>query len=130
MRTIKLRFADLDFVPGFGATSRFYDGTSYGAHPHDAPHYWHLAFRCGYEGDVFKYCQEHELAHHLVSELFDRPSPILWALAHGEKPAAWLVPAEEALVLCLQKYARTNEHPFVDGIDWKPLRERFLQLAE
>jgi hypothetical protein len=129
VKTIQLRFCELDWIDGFGAKTRFPDGTSYGAHPHDQPHYWHLAYRCGYEGDVFAYCQEHELAHHLVAEAFNSHSPILWALAHGETPPPLFVPAEEALALALQRYARTNENPFIDGVNWQQLRARFLDLA-
>jgi hypothetical protein len=130
VKTIKLKFCELDWIEGFGAKTRFPDGTQYGAHPHDSPHYWNVAYRCGYEGDVFAYCREHELAHHLIAENFNSHSPIIWALAHGDKPPPMIVPAEEALALALQRYARSNEPPFIDGIDWRPLKARFLELAE
>jgi hypothetical protein len=125
---IELRFATLDFTPQ-GAVTAFADGSSYGAIPHDEPHYHAIAHRLGYEGDILKYAQEHELAHHLIAESFGSHSPVLWALAHGEEPPAMLAAAEEALALALQRYARTNEHPMIDRMDWAGLRRRFLELA-
>ena len=125
---IELRFATLEFVD-WGAVTRFHDGTQYGAEPHDEPHYYAVAHRLGYEGDTFAYCREHELAHHLVAEEFGSHSPVLWALAHGEKPCRMIAAAEESLAMALQRYARTKEHPLVDGIDWPKLRARFLDLA-
>lgn len=127
---MKLRFSSIDFTPD-GAVSSFGDGSSYGAHPHPELHSYHvIAARCGYEGDLLRYAQEHELAHAVVAESFGCHSPVLWALAHGEEPSALIAAAEEALVLALQRYARTNEHPMIDRIDWKALKERFLTLAE
>jgi hypothetical protein len=125
---IALRFASLE-ITAEGAVTHFPDGTRWGALPHDEPHYHALAHRLGYEGDTLRYCREHELAHHCVAEHFHSHSPILWALAHGEKPPCLFVPAEEALAMSLQRYARANEHPLVDGVDWVLLRARFLNLA-
>lgn len=125
---IELEFATLEFVD-WGAVTRFHDGAQYGARPHDEPHYHHLAYSMGYEGDTLLYCQHHELAHHLVSEEFGSHSPVLWALAHGEQPCRMIAAAEEALAMALQRYARTNQPPFVDRIDWHRLKARFLELA-
>jgi hypothetical protein len=124
---IRLRFAALDFTLE-GAVTHFPDGTSWGALPHDEPHYHALAHRLGYQGDTLAYCREHELAHHVIAEGFGSHSMVLFALAHGEKPAPMLAAAEESLAMNLQRYVRTNEHPFVDGADWLALRRRFLDL--
>lgn len=80
---IALRHADLKITDA-GCVTQFRDGTSFGAHPHPHDHHYHvIAHRCGYEGDVLRYCREHELAHLVVEEwLHDRPSAILWGLAH------------------------------------------------
>lgn len=126
---IELRTCRLEYTPE-GAVTHFPDGTKWGAVPHDDPHYHAIAHRLGYEGDILRYAREHELAHHCVAEHFNSHSPILWALAHGEKPPALFVPAEEALAMALQRYARAREHPLVDGMDWALLRARFLSLAE
>jgi hypothetical protein len=124
---VNLRFAKLEFTP-WGAFSEFHDGSRWGAQPHDEPHYHALAHRLGYEGDTLAYCREHELAHHLISEHFVSHSPVLWALAHGEQPPAMIAAAEESLALNLQRYARTNEYPMVDRVNWHALRSRFLEL--
>jgi hypothetical protein len=127
---IHLRFAVLEWTE-HGAVTHFKDGTSYGALPHpEEPHYQYLAYRMGLDGDTLRYCREHELAHLLVGEEFDQPSTVLWALAHNLVPDRFEAAAEEALALCLQRYARTNEPPLVDGCDWKRLRARFLSLVE
>jgi hypothetical protein len=126
---IGLRFASLEFT-GDGARSVFPDGASWGALPHDEPHYHALAHRLGYEGDTLAYCREHELAHHIVAEGFGSHSLVLWSLAHGEQPSAMIAAAEESLALNLQRYARTNEHPMVDGLDWAALKARFLGLLD
>jgi hypothetical protein len=129
-RLIRLRFASLEFTAD-GALTIFPDGSSWGALPHpEMPHYHALAHRLGYEGDTLAYCREHELAHHVLSEGFGSHSLVLWALAHGEKPTPMIAAAEESLALNLQRYARTNEHPFVDGCDWPALKARFLSLLE
>lgn len=125
---IELRYASLEYVPE-GARTHFHDGTSFGALPHDKPHYHAIAYRLGYEGDILSYAREHELAHHLIGEEFDQPSTVVWPLAHGLVPDRFGAAAEEALAMALQRYARTNEVPLIDRIDWQRLRSRFLALA-
>jgi hypothetical protein len=126
---IRLDHASIEFTPE-GAVSHFPDGAKWGAHPHpEMPSYHVVAARCGYEEDLLRYAQEHELAHHVLAEGFGCHSPVLWALAHGEELSPLIAAAEEALVLALQRYARTAEHPMVDKVDWKALRQRFLTLA-
>lgn len=125
---MRLRFASIRWTD-FGAESEFEDGAVNGAWPHDAPHYHAIAHRLGYEGDTLRYCREHELAHHLVAEHFGSHSPVLWTLAHGEEPPAMIAAAEEALVMALQRYARANEVPLIDRVDWALLRARFLSCA-
>lgn len=126
---IRLRFADLEFTPG-GALTHFGDGTSWGALPHDLPHYHALAYRFGHEGDTLSYCRLHELSHHVLSEGFGSHSPVLWALAHGEKPAPMIAAAEESLSMALHRYVMTREAPCVDGVDWSALKTRFLGLLD
>ena len=127
---IRLRFATLELTPE-GAVTRFPDDSSYGALPHpELPSYHVIAARCGYEDDLLRYAQEHELAHHVISENFGCHSPVLWSLAHEEQPTPMIAAAEEALVLALQRYARANEHPMIDRIDWAGLKQRFLGLLD
>lgn len=124
---IQMRYCTLEFTPQ-GAVTHYPDGSSYGALPHDEPHYHALAHRLGYQGDTLAYCREHELAHHVIAESFGSHSMVLFALAHGEKPAPMVAASEESLAMNLQRFVRTNEHPFVDGADWLALRRRFLDL--
>lgn len=126
---IELRFATLELTEA-GAITRFPDGSQYGALPHDTADYHVIADRCGYEDDILRYAQEHELAHHCLAEAFGCHSPVLWALAHDEKPTPMIAAAEEALVLDLQAYVRANLRPFVAGVDWPALKRRFIGLLE
>ena len=112
---IQLRFATLEWTSE-GAVSRFPDGTSWGAFPHDEPHYHAVAHRLGYGADTLAYCREHELAHHLVSEAFSRPSVVVYSLAHGLEPPPLLTAGEEALAMTLQRYARCNEVPMIENV--------------
>lgn len=125
---ISLRFCEVEYTPQ-GAVTRFRDGATYGALPNDEPHYHAIAHRLGYAGDILKYAQEHELAHHLIAEEFGSHSPVIWALAHGEQPPRMIAAAEEALAMALQRYARANEVPLIVGVDWDGLKCRLL-LAE
>lgn len=122
---IELRFASVEFTRK-GCVSHFRDGSSYGALPHDKPHYHAIAHRLGYEGDIMAYCRDHELAHHLVAENFGWPSHVIWSLAHGTKPDAYEAAAEEALAMMLQRYARAGEVPLIEGVDWDALKGRLL----
>lgn len=126
---IRLRFCELEYTPE-GAVTHWPDGTQWGALPHDKPHYHALAHRLGYEGDTLAYCREHELAHHLVTEGYHSHSLVIYALAHGDKPPDPIAASEEALAMALQRYARTNEHPFIDRCDWAALKARLLELTE
>jgi hypothetical protein len=129
MTRVALRFCELEYTPE-GAVTHFPDGASWGALPHpEMPSYHVIAARCGYEDDLVRYAQEHELAHHVLAENFGCHSPVIWALAHDEPPAPMIAAAEEALVLALQRYARTSEHPMIDRVDWRALRASFLDLA-
>jgi hypothetical protein len=127
-QVIQLRFAALEFTSD-GAVTRFPDGSTWGAQPHpEMPHYQHLAFDYGHEGDTLAYCRVHELAHHVIAEGFGTHSFVLWALAHGEQPTPMIAAAEESLAMNLHRYAMKNENPFVDGVDWPALKARFLGL--
>lgn len=124
---INLRYSSLEWTHD-GARTHFGDGISYGAQPHDEPHYHFLAYRYGHEGDTLAFCRAHELCHHLITEAFGSHSPILWALAHGEKPAPMIAAAEEAMAATLHRYAMTGEPPLIEGVDWSGLRARFHNL--
>ena len=126
---IILKYASLEYHE-HGAVTHFPDGTRYGTHPHPwDPHYHLAAHRMGYEDDLMAYAREHELAHLLIEEwLYDRPSRILWGLAHDEPLSAEEAVYEEAAAQMLQRYVRANEQPLIGSIDWRAMRRRFLEL--
>jgi hypothetical protein len=126
---INLKHAKLE-ITDTGCISRFPDGTSYGAHPHLFDHHYHVvAHRLGYQDDIMRYCREHEAMHHIVGEFFyDRPSRIIWALAHGHEVAPSDAAYEETMVMTCQRWVRTNERPIVADVDWDALKYRALAV--
>jgi hypothetical protein len=124
---IAFRFANLEFTPE-GCVTRFPDGTSYGAVPHDTPHYHVIAHRCGYGDDLLAYCREHEACHLIGEEWFhNRPSRIIWGLAHNLPPSPHEAAYEEIAAQALQRWVRTNERPIIGGVDWDGLRDFILE---
>ncbi len=121
---LDLKFARIETVSAgneiVGCRSFFEDGTSYGAEPRpDTPHYRVISHRLGYGDDMMRFCIEHEIYHHLAAEfLLDRPSSILWLLAHEETPHPINAAQEELLVQTCQRWANCNERPIVGGVDW------------
>lgn len=128
-----------------GAVTTYPDGTSYGALPHDTPHYDEIAKRCGYLKGVWRgrasesaladarraYCLEHEAAHHMVSEwIMGRRSEVLWSLAHGYDPDPADAILEEIAAQTFQRWIRANERPIVAGVDWDDLKSRALEVLD
>lgn len=126
-----LKYASLQWHDE-GAVTTFLDGSSYGAHPHPWDHHYTVAaHRMGYEDDLLRYCREHELAHLIVEEwLHDRPSRILWGLAHEQPLSPYEAAYEEAAAQMLQRYVRTNEQPLIGNVNWAAMKEYFLRKLE
>lgn len=113
----------------WGCVSRFDDGSSFGAHEHQTPHYHVISHRCGYGDDLRAYCIEHEFSHHFLAErLGGGVSPIIWALAHRETPEPGAAAIEELAVQAFQRWLRANERPIVGGTDWDALKRDALAL--
>jgi hypothetical protein len=115
----------------WGCWTHFPDGTSFGAHPHpEVTHYHVVAHRCGYGDDLLAYCVEHEVARSFTAQkLRDKVSSVLWALAHDEPVDRAAAIEEETMVLMVQRWARANERPLLDGADWDAWRAEFLELV-
>lgn len=128
---IRLRHASVEYVSG-GCLTHFADGTCWGAHPHpEQPHYHVIAHRCGYGDDLVSYAREHEVCHLLAEEwLHDRPSRILWGLAHGAPLPPHECAYEELAAQALQRFVRAAERPIIGGVDWDGLRDRALRLLK
>jgi hypothetical protein len=101
-----------------------------GTVPEDDPTYRALAERLGYGGDIYAYCREHDFLHSFVEqEVFGRPSPVLWSLAHG-----WRHPDtteyEEALVQAFQAFLRGNIAMTATSPDrdWWAIRQKAYNL--
>lgn len=140
---VTLPHATVTYTPE-GCVSHFADGTSYGAQPHDTPHYMEITERCGYRPIWFKdevaaranarlaYCREHEICHHVVGDHFyDGRSTVLWSLAHGYDPDPRDAAIEEAMVMTVQRWLRAGERPIIGGVDWDGLkRDTLAALGE
>ena len=86
LRIFPMRHCTVTFHDTF-AWTQFPSGQGYGAVPSDDLSYRTLAARLGYGDDILAYCLEHDFLHSFIEqEVFDRPSPILYALAHDLPP--------------------------------------------
>lgn len=125
---IEMRLSTVE-ITDWGAVTHFHDGSSYGAHPHDTHHYHVAAHRAGYGDDIMAYCREHEVCHLLIEEwLHDRPSRVIWGLAHNKPLSAHEAAYEELGAQTLQKWLRANERPLIGGIPWDSIKREALRL--
>ena len=82
------------------AETRFADGTTVPACPHDTDDYRETARQLGYGADTWAMCWQHEMFHTVLAIAAGLPySPTLWAVAHGEQGSV----DEEAAVLEFQR---------------------------
>jgi hypothetical protein len=126
VRRISLCFATVEYTAE-GCVTRFDDGASFGALPHDTHHYAVIAHRTGYGDDLLAYCREHEVCHLIAEEaLRGRPSAILWGLAHGQPVAPLEAVYEELAAQALQRWLRANERPIIGGVDWDEIKRYAL----
>lgn len=126
MQRFELTHCTVFFYDGWAWTAFRKTGEGWGAIPGHDSTYHNLAKRLGYGGDIVRYCLEHDFLHSFIEqEVFNRPSPILWNLAHGRDPPENTV-YEEALVQMFQGFLRSNwEMTAVGpGIDWWAIREK------
>jgi hypothetical protein len=105
MTITHFRFCRVIFKPESSTViTRFPDGTEAHACPHDTPEYHAHAVEKTGEDDILRYCLEHDVAHVLIGEAAGGPSPVLWAIAHGEDTTGPLFDLEEAAAQALQKF--------------------------
>ncbi len=127
---IATKFARVEFTEG-GCNVWFVDGSVCQAwhHPEDS-YYREIAQRLGYGARTVAYCRDHELSHLIFEEVVHgRPSPVLYALAHGRPMDPKLSAYEEIAAQALQRWVRVGERPIVGGVDWDKLKRRFLEVA-
>src|SRR5436305_10212291 len=135
MKLISLKYADLSWTET-GVRVWYRNVTAQGlgtvqGHPHNTPHYYVIAHRCGYGDDVMAYCREHEFFHEWLSEImYDTPSPVLWALANGRVLSGPRSIMEELLVQAFQRWVRANERPIVSGGKWDEWKAEALRLLD
>jgi hypothetical protein len=110
----------------------FEDGSQIESWPHPGVlHYSVISHRCGYGDDLRAYTREHELAHAFLEErLHDRPSEVLWALAHGTMLTGKQAAYEECMAQTFQAFVRANQRPIIGGVPWDAMKADFLALVE
>jgi hypothetical protein len=114
--TIKLKYAAVSWTD-YGCITRFEDGTEVECWPHETPHYRIVAARLGYGDDILAYSREHDAAHSMLAEwMFDKPSPILWGVAHAAELSGPESVGEEATVQAFQAFLRANQRPILSGL--------------
>jgi hypothetical protein len=125
---IRLKYAKVLFTD-WGCKTVFLDGTEADAIPHDTHHYHVVSHRLGYGDDVLAYCQEHELAHSFIEEkLHNRPSRVLWGVAHGSMLSGPAATYEELVAQQFQRWVRASERPISSGVDWDGLRRAWEEI--
>jgi hypothetical protein len=113
------------------ACVRFPDGSYVNAVPHDSHQYHVIAHRCGYEDDILAYCREHEFSHAFIEqELHNRPSRVLYALAHKRPVNDAEHAYEEIAAQTFQRWLRAGERPITSGVDWISLKKKALELLD
>ena len=124
---IELKHCTVEQVDGWRVVVRFRDGTTCDALPDLGPHYHVIAHRCGYGDDVARYCFEHEFMHCFAEQFFhDRPSRVLWAIAHGSMLTGRAAAYEELVAQTCQRWVRANERPIIGGVDWDRFKREAL----
>lgn len=127
---IQLRYCTLEFTD-YGAVTRFPDGTEIGAHPHANAHYHVVSHRMGHGDDILAFCRVHELCHSLVEErLHDRPSRVLWALAHGSTLSGRDAAYEEIAAQTLHRWIVSHERPIIGGVRWDEIKADALGMLD
>lgn len=125
---IHLRYCTIE-TDDWLTTVRFDDGASCEAAPHETLHYRDITARCGYGDDIKAYAREHEFAHAFVEErLHDRPSRILYGLAHGAMMSGPDAAYEEIAAQAFQRWLRGNERPIIGGVNWDRLKAEAMEL--
>lgn len=125
---IQLNHCKIEWTPT-GCRTSFSDGSSIASFPHEIPHYYIIAHRCGYGDDLLAYCREHDFFHGYCEEYFNnRASPILWSLAHGDEIVDSVY--EELVVQTCQRWVRCNERPIIGGVDWDNFKQKALNFLE
>jgi hypothetical protein len=127
---VALRYCEVGWTRE-GAVTVFHDGSEAETYPHQVPHYSVIAHRLGYGDELLRYCQEHDFFHSFCEEYFrDRPSPVLWGIAHGSSIAISVAAYEELVVQACQRWVRANERPIVGGVDWGGFKSHALALLD
>jgi hypothetical protein len=125
---IRLKYALVDFTE-WGCRTVFENGAYADAIPHDTHHYHVIAHRLGYGDNILKYTQEHEFCHSFLEERFhDRPSQVLWGVAHQNMLKGPAAAYEEMAVQQFQRWMRANERPIVSGVDWDTLKREAMEM--
>lgn len=114
----------------WGCLTVFEDGTEVPSVPDwTGAHYAVISHRTGYGDDRLRYCIEHEVAHAFVAEkLYDEPSQVLWALAHGKPLSGKRAAYEEFMAQGFQRWLRANERPILGGVPWDDWKAEALEL--
>lgn len=127
---IRLRYASIGWTT-FGCVTVFEDGTEAPAVPHDSHHYHVVAHRLGYGDDILAYTREHDFTHSFIEErLHNRPSQVLWHVAHGSPLSGSESIYEELAAQSFQAWLRANQRPIASGIDWDALKRDALAMLD
>lgn len=128
---IRMKYCHVEWIE-VGSQTYFPNGLICPSAPHDTEHYHIIAQRCGCGDDVRMYCRDHELAHIILSEVFQQHAPraLLETMQYGRALDWGSNIMEECTAHVLQRWVRCGERPIIGNCDWDALRKKFLECAE
>jgi hypothetical protein len=128
---MRMKYCTIEWTED-GAATTFNGNVRCPSFPHpEQPHYHVIAHRCGCGDDVRQYCRDHELAHVLLSEVFQHcaPASLLETAVYGKAQDWGTNMLEECTAHVLQRWVRCNERPIIGRCDWDSIKRKFLECA-
>jgi hypothetical protein len=125
---ISLKFCSIVWTPE-GCDTHFDDGTIAGSKWHDTPHYHVASHRVGLGHNLLAYTRSHDVCHALVEEwMHDRPSQVLWGVAHNKMLSGRKSAYEEIATVAAQRWIHANEEPIISGVRWDAFKAKAIEL--
>jgi hypothetical protein len=112
-----------------GCDTCFNDGTVAGSTWHDTPHYHVASHRVGLGDNLLLFARSHEFFHSFVEEwMHDRPSQVLWGVAHNKMLSGKKSAYEEIATVAAQRWIHANELPIISGVQWHAFKAKAIEL--
>jgi hypothetical protein len=126
---IRIGKAEMALYDG-GCFTRYEDGATWGAEPHDSADYLEITKRLQYASPM-AYAVAHEVSHNVLAEIgFNRRSVVLWPLAHGLPVNLQTAVGEECAVQSLQGFVQLGIRPIVGDAPWQLMADNVVEVLD